>query len=127
MRPEDRATFEGGGTTGGGVTFTGGGTVYVAPPPPPQPIVVEVLLGVSLFGGALDLRVDPSMLPLARFAGAARVEMRLEGPSAALDAAEARVRAVVDAEGKRLDAVVRVPTNGSQVRAIFTVWPPGAR
>jgi len=95
--------------------------------PPPQPVVVEVLLGVSLFGGALDLRVDPSMLPLARLAGAGRVEVRIEGPAAALASAELRVRAIVDADGKRLDAVAQVPTNGSQVRAVFTIWPAGAR
>jgi hypothetical protein len=34
---------------------------------------------------------------------------------------------VLDRDGKRLDAVVRVPTNSSQIRAIFTIWPPGAR
>ena len=145
-RPLEGGTFNGGGTVGGsiggggtvggtiggggtvgGSTVGGSGTLYVAPPPPPQPIVVEVLLGVSLFGGALNLQISPSMLPLARLAGAARVELRLEGPAASLASAEARVRAVIDADGKRIDAIARVATNSSQVRAVFTIWPPGAR
>jgi hypothetical protein len=114
-----------GGSVGVGVGVSGGATVAV--PAPIEPVRVEVLLGVSLFGGAVSVRVDPAMLPLARLAGAGRVEVRIEGPATALMTAEAQVRGVLDRDGKRLDAVVRVPTNSSQIRAIFTIWPPGAR
>ena len=118
-----------GGSVGGSVGVSGGvgGSATVVVPAPVQPVRVEVLLGVSLFGGAVSVRVDPSMLPLARLAGAGRVEVRIEGPESALVTAEAQVRGVLDRDGKRLDAVVRVPTNSSQIRAIFTIWPPGAR
>ncbi len=114
-----------GGSVGGSVDVNGGATV--AAPAPIEPVRIEVLLGVSLFGGAVSVRVDPSMLPLARLAGAGRVEVRIEGPASALVTAEAQVRGVLDRDGKRVDAIVRVPTNGSQVRAVFTIWPPGAR
>jgi hypothetical protein len=55
-----------------------------------------------------------------------RIAYKAHSPGA-LATAEARVRAIVDADGKRLDAVVQVPTNGSQVRAVFTIYPPGSR
>jgi hypothetical protein len=110
---------------GGSVDVSVGGTIQVdvTPPAPPRPIEVEVLLGVSLFGGALDLRIDPRVLPLDRIRSAGRVEVRIVGPEHALASAEAQVRAAVGSGGKDLSAVVRVPSSDTRVRAIFVLYP----
>jgi hypothetical protein len=109
-----------GGVNGGA---TGGVHVEVTPPAPPRPVEIEVLLGVSLFAGALDIRVDPRSLPLDRIRTAGRVEVRIVGPDHALAQAEAQVRAAVGTSGKDLAAVVRVPSTGTQVRAVFVLYP----
>ena len=120
--------IDGGGAVGGGVVAGGdvsvGGTVVVTPPEPPPPVVIEVELGAVLFGGAVQVRVDPRLLPLGRLRAGGLIDVRLEGPPDQLAAFEGELRAILGRERIAIQGWARVPTTGSRVRAVFTI---GAR
>jgi hypothetical protein len=101
-----------------------GGTVVVTPPEPPPPVVIEVELGAVLFGGAVQVRVDPRLLPLGRLRAGGLIDVRLEGPPDQLAAFEGELRAILGRERIAIQGWARVPTTGSRVRAVFTI---GAR
>ncbi|MCA9614950.1 MAG: hypothetical protein KC586_19470 [Myxococcales bacterium] len=116
------------------------------PPPPPsttieieppraqievevRPVRVEVVIGAVVFGGAVQMRLDLSRLPLDQLRRAGRVELEIVAPPAARARVEAELRATLDREGARIDATTHVEPTGvvQEVKAIFTLWPPGTR
>lgn len=92
-----------------------------------EPVVVEVVLGYALFGGAVRFEIRAETLPLSQLQNAGFVEVRIEGPRGALAQAEANLRATLGRSGARLDGLATADTGGTEVRAIFTIWPPGSR
>ena len=56
------------------------------------------------------------------------VTVRVEGPAEALPQATAELRAALDARGVAVQgyAMAAIP-GASEVRAVFTLWPPGTR
>lgn len=92
-----------------------------------QPIEIEVVVGVVAFGGALQAQIDLSRLPLDRLRDAGFVEVRLIGPPAALPRIEAELRATLDSQGVRMNAVAHAETGGfvQEIKAVFTIWPAG--
>ena len=92
-----------------------------------EPVVVEVVLGYALLGGALRIGIRPDDLPLARLVRAGWVTVELRGPSGALGRAEGQLRAALARGRARVDGFVLVPTQGREIRAVFTIWPPGAQ
>lgn len=128
-----------GAVGGGGVDVQTGGevnvgvevtppdtTVVVEPPRPPAPVVIEVPLGMSLFGGAI--RVDVAgALPIERMRAAGLVDVRIEGPPEVLARVEADLRVEAGRQGVTLGAVTRVATGGAGVRAVITLHDPGSK
>ena len=92
-----------------------------------RPVIIEVTLGVALFGGAVQLNINPDSLPLDRLREAGILEVEIVGPIGALVRAEAEMRAVLDRSGLRARAVTHTASDRMDVRAIFTLWPPGSR
>ncbi|MEZ4248567.1 MAG: hypothetical protein R3B99_10030 [Polyangiales bacterium] len=90
-----------------------------------RPVRVEVVIGAVVFGGAVQMRLDLSRLPLDRLRRAGRVELEIVAPPAARARVEAELRAVLDREGARVDATTHVEATGvvQEVKAIFTLWP----
>jgi hypothetical protein len=106
--------------------------VVVATPPPRvaieiRPIVLDLELGASLLGGAVQVRIDPRILPLDRLRDAGFVSIELFGPASALGSFESQLRGAIHRGRARIDAWASIPTASSSVRARFTIWPPGAR
>lgn len=107
------------GTVDGGATVT----VEVAPP---QPIVIEVSLGVVALGGLVELRVDPRLLPLTRLRGV-DFDVRVEGPAPHVARVAGEVAAILGRDGLRAGGWAQVATASAELRAVFTIYPPGAR
>ncbi len=123
--PPDQDLIGQGGTTidgsaGGTIDGSAGGAVTVEVPVP-EPVVIEVELGGSWLGGAVQVRIDPRLLPLARLRAAGHVEIELTGPADALVDYEVSLRAVLDREGIRAASWVRTATSDSVIRARFTL------
>lgn len=93
-----------------------------------EPVTVEVTLGLALFGGAVRMDIDVRSLPLAQIRNSGFVSVQLIGPPAALPRAEAELRAALGPDGASVSgfAAVAAPER-MDVRAIFTIWPPGSR
>lgn len=106
---------------GGGVSVDGGVEVRS------EPVVIEVELGAVLFGGAVEVRIDPRRLPLDRLRAAGFVEIELTGPAAGLARFDAELRGVLSREGLTVQGWTRTATDTRVVRARFTLWPPGSR
>ncbi len=121
--PAGEVEVDGGG--GGAVDIDGG--VDVEGEVALEPVIVEVELGAILFGGYLEVSVDPALLPLDKLRAAGLVEVELRGPADALVEYEASLRGLLDGEGVDVYAWASVKTSGSVVRARFTIWPPGVR
>lgn len=92
-----------------------------------EPVVVEVTLGLSLFGGAVRFEIAPSSLPLRQLRESGFVDVEIVGPPGALARAEAELRAALGPDGASVDGWARTATDRLDVRAIFTIWPPGSR
>ena len=90
-----------------------------------EPIVIEVPLGVSVFG--VGVRIDINKLPLAKLKSAGFVQIELSGPASELSAFRAQLSGTLDSRGIRVDGWSSVETGAHVVRAKFTIWPPGAR
>lgn len=92
------------------------------------PVEVSVVIGAALLGGLVQFHIDPSALPIERLVRAGYVTVRVEGPPEALSQASAELRAALDARGVTVQHSATLAISGaSEVRAVFTVWPPGAR
>ena len=93
-----------------------------------EPVEVSVPIGASLFGGLVRFQLNLSALPIDRLVRAGWVTVRVEGPPDVLPQATAELRAALDARGVAVQgyAMVAVP-DASEVRAVFTLWPPGTR
>lgn len=106
-----------------------GSTQYVQQPVQvvATPVEVSVVVGVALFGGLVQFHLNPDVLPLERLVRAGAVSVRLEGPAQVLPQAEAELHAALDARGVTVRQSSTVAIGGaSEVRAVFTIWPPGA-
>lgn len=90
-----------------------------------EPIVIEVPLGVSVFG--VGVRIDINKLPLEKLKNAGFVQIELSGPASELAAFRAQLSGTLDSRGIRVDGWSSVETGAHVVRAKFTIWPPGAR
>lgn len=90
-----------------------------------KPVVIEVPLGVSVFG--VGVRIDLNKLPLAQLRRAGFVEVALSGPASELAAFQAQLSGTLDARGVRVDGWSSVATDAHLVRATFTIWPAGSR
>lgn len=108
---------------GAGGSVEGGATVEVEV----KPVVIEVELGAVLFGGAVQVHIDPRILPLARLRGAGFVKVELIGPAAQLARFEGELRAVLGRNGLSAQAWARTDVDARVVRARFTIWPPGTQ
>jgi hypothetical protein len=73
-------------------------------------------------------QLNLAALPIERLLRAGWVTVRVEGPPEALPQASAELRAALDARGVTVQgyATAAVP-DASEVRAVFSVWPPGTR
>jgi hypothetical protein len=93
-----------------------------------DPVEVVVPIGASLFGGMVRFQLNLAALPIERLLRAGWVTVRVEGPPEALPQASAELRAALDARGVTVQgyATAAVP-DASEVRAVFSVWPPGTR
>lgn len=118
----------GGGSVSGGGGVSGGGQVdvVITPPPPPRPIVIDVSLGAVFLGGLVQVRIDPRVLPLDRLRGV-DVDVQITGPAAQLATFRAEVGAVLGRNGVAVRGWSELATSASEVHAIFTIYPPGAR
>lgn len=93
-----------------------------------EPVEVSVPIGAVLFGGLLRFQLDPSALPIERLLRAGWITVRIEGPPEALPQALAELRATLDARGIAVQGYSTAALPGSaEVRAVFTLWPPGTR
>ncbi len=108
---------------GVGGAAEGGATVEVEV----KPVVIEVELGAVLFGGAVQVHIDPRILPLQRLRGAGFVRVELIGPAGQLPRFEGELRAVLGHNGLAVHAWTRTAADARVVRARFTIWPPGTR
>ena len=74
------------------------------------------------------MNIDVRSLPLAQIRDSGFVTVQIIGPPAALARAEAELRAALGPDGARVSgfASVAMPER-MDVRAIFTIWPPGTR
>ncbi|MBK9034176.1 MAG: hypothetical protein IPL61_23425 [Myxococcales bacterium] len=136
--PPEPTSLTGGGTLdgsgavvggGGGTTVVSGGAqvdVVVTPPPPPQPFELDVSLGAVFLGGAIQVRIDPRVLPLARLRGV-DVDVRVEGPAAQLARFTGELSAVLGREGITARGWAQRATSSTEIHAIFTIYPPGSR
>ncbi|HUH04663.1 MAG TPA: hypothetical protein VML75_21855 [Kofleriaceae bacterium] len=111
------------GTVGGTVE----GTVETGIEVRIEPVVIEVELGAVLFGGAIEVRIDPRSLPLDRLRAAGFVEVELTGPAAGLARFDAELRGVLSRQGLTVHGWTQTATDARVVRARFTIWPPGSR
>jgi hypothetical protein len=102
---------------GSGAAIDAGGGVTVEV----EPIVIEVELGAVWLGGAVEIRIDPRVLPLDKLRAAGHVEIELTGPADALADYEASLAATLDRQGIRADAWTRTATSGRVIRARFTL------
>jgi hypothetical protein len=93
-----------------------------------EPVEVSVPIGAVLFGGLVRFQVNVSALPIDRLVRAGWVTVRVEGPPDVLPQATAEIRAALDARGVAVQgyAMAAIP-GASEVRAVFTLWPPGTR
>lgn len=92
------------------------------------PVEVSVVIGAALLGGLVQFHLDPTVLPMERLVRAGYVTVRVEGPPEALPQASAELRAALDARGVTVQHAGTVAISGArEVRAVFTLWPPGAR
>lgn len=92
-----------------------------------HPVTIEVPLGLALFGGMVQMRVDVSALPLAQLREAGFVEVRIVGPEGALARAEGELRAALGPDGAHVSAWSSGAVGGVEIKAIFTIWPSGSR
>ena len=92
-----------------------------------RPVVVEVVLGYALFGGAVQFNLDVSSLPLQQLRDSGFVDVRLEVPASARARAEGQLRAALDRNGVRAEGWAVVDTDATAIKAIFTIWPAGHR
>lgn len=92
-----------------------------------HPVTIEVPLGLALFGGMVQMRVDISSLPLAQLREAGFVEVRIEGPAGAIARAQGELRAALGPDGAHVSAWSTAAVGGVAIKAIFTIWPPGSR
>ncbi len=93
-----------------------------------RPVEVSVVIGAALLGGLVQFHIDPSVLPIERLVRAGYVTVRVEGPPEALPQASAELHAALDARGVTVQHSATVAIAGaSEVRAVFTLWPQGAR
>ena len=92
-----------------------------------EPVVIEVPLGVSLFGGAVRLSISPASLPTAELRGSDFASVEVIGPAAVLPSATAQLRAALGVDGERVETWSSTASDRSDVRARFTLWPVGAR
>lgn len=90
-----------------------------------EPIVIEVPLGVSVFG--VGVRIDINKLPLDKLRRAGFVQVELSGPASELAAFRAQLSGTFDSRGIRVDGWSSVESDAHVVRAKFTIWPPGSR
>lgn len=88
-----------------------------------EPITIEVIIGASLLGGALDVRIDPRMLPLAQLRNAARVELEVIAPARQAARVQAELRGILTSRGIRLDSSVVNTSSSSVIKARFTILP----
>jgi hypothetical protein len=92
------------------------------------PVEVSVVIGAALLGGLVQFHLNPTVLPMERLVRAGYVTVRVEGPPEALPQASAELRAALDARGVTVQHAGTVAISGArEVRAVFTLWPPGAR
>jgi hypothetical protein len=93
-----------------------------------EPVRVEVVIGAVVFGGAVQMRLDLSRLPLDTLRRAGFVELELVVPEASRARVEGELRATLDREGVRVNATSYVEATGvvQEVKAIFTIWPAGS-
>lgn len=93
-----------------------------------HPVTVEVTLGLALFGGAVQMRIDVSSLPLEQLRNSGFVSVELIGPEAALAEASGELHAALGPDGAHVEGWAQTIANDrADVRAIFTIWPPGSR
>lgn len=118
-------TGAGTGTATGTGTVTGGARVDVVVAPP-QPIVIDVSLGAVFLGGLVEVRIDPRLLPLDRLRGV-DVDVRIEGPSSQLARFTGEMSAVLGRQGIAVRGWSQVATSGTEIHAVFTIYPPGTR
>lgn len=94
-----------------------------------EPVTIEVIIGYVAFGGAVDMRLNVSSLPLSQLRRAGWIEVEIVGPPQARARASAELRAVLDREGIHVHAEAQAQGSGAlqTVKAVFTIWPPGTR
>ncbi|MEM9189165.1 MAG: hypothetical protein AAGF12_08320 [Myxococcota bacterium] len=92
-----------------------------------EPLVIEVPIGVSLFGGAFRAQLDLTRLPLRQLRDAGFVSVEIVAPAHETARARAEVSAVLSRQGIQVDAMAEAAADTTQIRAIFTIWPAGHR
>jgi len=98
--------------------------VEIQPPPPPRParpVRIVVPMGLSLFGGAVQVDLSAAALPLLQLRRASFVEVRIEGPRGVHARLEGQLRAAAGRNGFELHAVQRITTRSPTTRLVFTL------
>jgi len=88
-----------------------------------EPIVVEVTLGRVFLGGAVEVAIDPRLIPLRRLRTGAWLEVELSGPSAVLARYQTALSANLSHNRLSVHAWARAATTSGTVKAKFTIWP----
>lgn len=91
-----------------------------------EPVEVSVVIGYSLFGGAVQMQIDVSRLPLDQLRSAGRIEVQIIGPPAAAAQAQAQLRASLDSQGIRVSGFANASSDAAEIRAVFRIYPPGS-